>query len=72
MVNEIERMCAEISNEIVTESWYGEVASEIISTRKEICEQGGIEIKNLLNRYDELCLRVHCAIEEKICAEAVK
>jgi len=64
MASEIGKLCAEISNEVVKETWYDEATDSIIAIRKEMCECEGI--KPLLDKYDELCLKIHCGIEERI------
>lgn len=66
MASKNEKLCAEISNGLVSEPWYEETTNSIIEVRKEICGCGGDRVKTLLNKYDELCLKIHCAIEERI------
>lgn len=58
---ECERLC----NEMVTEEWYNKLENEIIAAKKELCSGSG-DVRQLLNRYDDLCLKLHCMTEERL------
>ena len=64
------KRCEEISNKLAKEPWYTDTVDNMIAIQKKIC--GDSEIKTLLNKYDELCLKIHCETEERIYIQAFK
>lgn len=57
--------CEKICNKIAIEQWYIDLQDEIILLRKKLdCE--------LLNTYDELCIKLHCRTEEEIYKQGFK
>ena len=64
------KRCGEISNELTKEPWYTDAVDNMIAIQKKICGDG--EIKTLFNKYDELCLKIHCETEERIYIQAFK
>lgn len=64
------KRCEEISNELAKEPWYTDAVDDMIATQKKICGDG--EIKTLFNKYDELCLKIHCRTEEEIYRQGFK
>lgn len=64
------KRCEEISNELAKEPWYTDAVDDMIAIQKKIC--GDSKIKTLLNKYDELCLKIHCRTEEEIYRQGFK
>jgi hypothetical protein len=63
----IMKRCDEMRNAMIEEEWYNTLQDEIIKTRKSIQNILSEEEDKILDKYDMLCMQMHCKTEEMLC-----
>jgi len=67
----VDKRCEEICNNAAIKEWYLQLQEEIIKTRNEISNNCGPKIIDLLEKYDNLCLKLNCETYNEIYVQAL-
>lgn len=61
--------CNEICDELAEQEWYRYIRKEALKVREPIVEAG---MGDLMDKYDDLCMKISCRTEEEIYIQGIK
>lgn len=61
--------CNEICDELANQGWYRCARDEMSKVRKRIVDAG---MGDLMDTYDNLCMKINCRTEEEIYIQGIK